>query len=120
MDKKKLAVAIEVTKLAVETFQKYKKEHPGTKKTQSDPMFKDVSVYDNGGKTFDRYTVVHDDKKSGDKHFYGMSHDPHGPQSFNQYAGSGADGYKEGPHLGKKLKEIPEHLHKAIKERISD
>jgi len=116
--KQKLAQAlVEVLKTA-DAYQTYKKEHPGTKKTKSDPMFKNVSVYDNGGKTHDRYTVVHHDT-DGQKHFYGMSKDPHHPQGFNQYSGSSGDGYEEGPHLGKKLKQVPEHLHKAIKERIA-
>ena len=40
-----------------------------------------VGVWDNGGKTVDRYTVV-----SG-RSAYGMSDKPQHPQGFNQYIG---------------------------------
>lgn len=119
MSKQKLKLAVRLLE-AVQDYQTYKKEHPGTKKGPSDPLFKNVSVYDNGGKSADRYTVVHHDKSDDTKHFYGMSEKPHDPQGFNQYLGSHHEGYQEGSHLGKKLKEVPKHLHKAIKERIQD
>lgn len=75
---------------------------------------KKVTVYDNGGKTFDRYTVVVD---SGDeKEFYGMGKDPSG---FNQFSGTDKDGLEEGPHLGRKIsiKALPSKVQDAIKER---
>ena len=40
-----------------------------------------IRIYDNKGKTFDRYTVIID------KDMYGMSSDPLGPRGFNQYGG---------------------------------
>lgn len=40
-----------------------------------------IEVYDNGGETFDRYTVIIDGN------VYGMSHNPLSPQGFNQYRG---------------------------------
>ena len=42
---------------------------------------KNVRVFDNGGISFDRYTVLID----GDA--FGMSHNPNSPQGFNQYIG---------------------------------
>lgn len=56
-----------------------------------------VVIYDNGGETLDRYTVIIEDKE-GEKHFYGMSENALG---FNLYCGSSCDGYQEGSHLGK-------------------
>ena len=44
-----------------------------------------LRVWDNGGISFDRYTVrIRND-------YYGMSHDPNSPQGFNQYLGSYPD-----------------------------
>ena len=51
-----------------------------------------VTVYDNGGKTFDRYAVIIG------REVYGMSSDPASPQGFNQYAGTpAAPGERPGP-----------------------
>ncbi len=54
-----------------------------------------VRVYDNGGKTIDRYTVVVDN--GGHKDFYGLAKDP---SAFNQFLGQDSDGFREGDHLG--------------------
>ena len=42
-----------------------------------------IVVYDNGGKTFDRYTIVIDDLD-----VFGMSLNPLSVQGFNQYCGN--------------------------------
>lgn len=76
-----------------------------------------IEIYDNN-ESFDRYTVIHDDKINKTKHFYAMSMNPNSPQGFNQYVGSTEDGYKAGKHLGKKLKFIPSELIVAIENRI--
>lgn len=77
-----------------------------------------LKVWDNGGKTFDRYTVrVRND-------YFGMSENPFSPQGFNQYCGSYGE-IKEGRHLGKLLyncgignyKALPIEVRKAITER---
>lgn len=44
-----------------------------------------ITVYDNGGKTFDRYTVIIND------HVFGMSPKPNSPQGFNQFCGNLGD-----------------------------
>lgn len=44
-----------------------------------------IEIYDNGGVTFDRYTVIID----GD--VYGMSDNPRSPQGFNQFSGTLAE-----------------------------
>ncbi len=45
-----------------------------------------VKVYDNGGKTVDRYTILIDNGKDID--FYTMSDDPFSPLGVNQYSHS--------------------------------
>jgi len=72
-----------------------------------------ITIWDNGGKTCDRYTVQIDND------YFGMSDDPLSPQGFNQYLGE----YPEiipGPHLGKRVKyeNLPETVQKAIQLRI--
>ncbi|MCK9601604.1 MAG: hypothetical protein M0R06_21360 [Sphaerochaeta sp.] len=53
-----------------------------------------LKIWDNGGKTFDRYMVrIRND-------YYVMSNNPLSPQGINQYCWSYGD-LKEGRHLGK-------------------
>jgi len=82
-----------------------------------------VSVYDNGGESFDRYTVVIAPQATPEeKEFYGMSEKPLSPTGFNQYLGSYRDGYKEHSELGIKLHsdDIPEAIMLAIKDRLTN
>lgn len=73
---------------------------------------KGVIVYDNGGKTADRYTVFIK------KDVFGMSKNPSHPQGFNQWAGDTSE-IKKGKHLGKKIpvSKLPLAVKKAICER---
>lgn len=50
---------------------------------------KNVIVLDNGGETFDRYTII--DKATGD--MIGSSDCPFHPQGFGQHCGNVADNY---------------------------
>lgn len=66
-----------------------------------------VRVYDNGGKTLDRYTVVFTGrykKRVGEFIYLGMSTQPFSPVGFGQHGGSDTlidrPGYA---HLGKKI-----------------
>jgi hypothetical protein len=79
-------------------------------------------VWDNGGKTADRYTVVHhEDAKNPDRHGHvdmlGLSHDPHSAGGFSQHTTG-----QMGKHLGKKIpfhkleKHIQDHIHSRYKE----
>jgi hypothetical protein len=84
-----------------------------------------IKVYDNGGKTFDRYTVVIERKTKGalDKDMYGMSFNPNSPQGFNQYegpVGSGWTARQLAKQLGKRLKwsDVPEEVKRAAKQRL--
>jgi len=73
-----------------------------------------ILIYDNGGKSFDRYTIIIDN------YAYRMSENPLSPQGFNQYCGEVVTGVKLGKHLGKKIlfESLPTDVKKAIKERM--
>lgn len=76
-------------------------------------------VYDNGGETHDRYSVIHSSDmknkdRSGNVDMLGMSSDPTHPHGFSQFT-SGV----VGKHLGKKIKfdSLPERLQRHVKSR---
>ena len=73
-----------------------------------------IVVYDNEGKTCDRYTVICDDTD-----VYGMSHNPKSPQGFNQWCGDRNEFPEDLSHLGKivELESLSEEVRNAIKER---
>lgn len=71
-----------------------------------------IEIYDNGGETFDRYTVIID----GD--VYGMSANPNSPQGFNQYSGTLAElpmARSNGERIT--MESLPEEVQKAIEAR---
>lgn len=70
-----------------------------------------VKVYDNGGESFDRYTVY-----TPDGSVFGMSEFGIG---FNQYIGEWYE-IPEGDHLGKKLDSIPESIREAVINRMTN
>lgn len=66
-----------------------------------------IRIYDNSGKTFDRYTVVFMDqpeKQSGVYAAVGMSTHPFSPQGFGQHCSA-----MPGRHLGRRIQfnELP-------------
>lgn len=69
-----------------------------------------VIVYDNGGKSFDRYTIF-----TPDGSVYGMSENATG---FNLYVGDETE-IPKGRHLGKRLKSVPDSIKKAVIDRMS-
>jgi len=71
------------------------------------------SVWDNGGETADRYTVVMKDGAG-----LGLSDNPDHPQGFSQWD----DGVKPGSHLGKKItfQKLPPKVQKHVLSRLSD
>ncbi len=75
-----------------------------------------IEIYDNGGKTIDRYTVVIE------RQVYGMSHNPKSLHGFNQYSHTLRKGqaYKKGTSAGKKIafENLPDEVQMAISERI--
>lgn len=74
----------------------------------------DISIFDNGGKTFDRYTVIIDNK-----HAYTMSVNALSPQGVNRFLCDVTDLNWEaiGEPIG--LKNVPEAVRKAIENRCS-
>lgn len=83
-------------------------------------MPKYVRCYDNGGKTFDRYTVVFTGryKKSGRYFEYlGMSAQPFHPQGFGQHGESSRPVDRPTySHLGKKISfnDLPEDCKQCV------
>lgn len=79
---------------------------------------KQVNVFDNRGKTFDRYFVVIG------RETYTMSHNPTSPGGMNQYAGpyetTGRSWNTGAGALGILLDHIPPEIEPAILERIED
>ena len=67
-----------------------------------------ITIFDNGGKTFDRYTVFIDNN------VFGMSNNPTSPQGFNQVIGEMGK-YIDSSDI--KLSKIPQCLKYAIRER---
>jgi hypothetical protein len=88
-----------------------------------------IRVYDNGGKTFDRYTVVYMNREdfgyTTDKNetfmllypCYGLSENPFHPQGFGLHSSA-----QIGKHLGKRIKfsQLPEDCRKAVMRDLSE
>jgi antirestriction protein len=68
-------------------------------------------VYDNGGESYDRYTIF-----TPDGSVYGMSETAEG---FNQYIGDSSE-IEKGKHLGKKLRSVPKGIQGAVLDRMLD
>lgn len=80
------------------------------------------SIYDNGGKTFDRFTVFYkgrgtlDHKTQGTFRFcVGMSENPFHPQGFGQH-GSGMPGKHNGKRI--KFEDLPEQCQRLVKQDL--
>lgn len=73
-----------------------------------------IEIYDNGGETFDRYTVIID----GD--VYGMSDNPLSPQGFNQFSGKLHELplARQGERLT--IESLPEAVQTAIERRAGN
>ena len=70
------------------------------------------TIYDNGGKSFDQYTVVFDDGS-----VYAMSHNATSPQGFCQFFGQieEFDSHPDGlPLQGKEIDKIPLEIVRQI------
>lgn len=73
-------------------------------------------IYDNGGKSLDRYTVIIG------KDVFSMCENPLSSQGVNQFIGNIGTDIKPGPNLGKKvlMSSLPLAVQKAIKKRIQE
>lgn len=78
---------------------------------------KNVKIYDNGGKTFDRYTAIYMNAPecNGCYEARGMSANPFHPQGYGMSCSA-----VPGKHLGKRIKfeDLPEDCQKLIREDI--
>jgi len=77
---------------------------------------KNVKIWDNGGKTFDRYTAIIDGE------FLGLSNNPFSPQGFCQHAGDVPKGITSFKHLGKRVKfeDLNDNVKQAIKQNLNN
>jgi hypothetical protein len=78
--------------------------------------YANIRCYDNGGKTFDRYTVIYMDEpepNAGRNLFasVGMSENPFHPQGFGQHCAA-----MPGKHLGKRISfyQLPDKCRKLV------
>jgi len=86
-----------------------------------------LQIYDNEGKTFDRYTVVDvrdaievTERFGGTKQYYqclGLSSNPSDPQGYSMWGGCIL-----GKHLGKRIEfaELPENIQQHIIQRFKE
>lgn len=75
-----------------------------------------IAVYDNGGKSIDRYTVVLNERIGKDKYgAFALSHNPDSPQGFSQHIE-----VVMGSHLGKKIKflSLPKNVQTHVYRRL--
>ena len=74
---------------------------------------RNIRIYDNGGKTIDRYTVVYMDCPEGGGLYgaRGMNAHPFHPQGFGQYCAA-----MPGRHLGLRItfEELPRDCQRAV------
>ncbi|RLD00147.1 MAG: hypothetical protein DRI46_08025 [Chloroflexi bacterium] len=80
-----------------------------------------LGIYDNGGRTFDRYTVVYNEHFTWDKTdglfvCLGMSGNPFHPQGFAQHSSA-----MVGPHLGKQIEftDLPKDCQEAVRNDLA-
>lgn len=118
--------AVNAARSLIQNTQNHPKQNESEEETldEAKELFDNgVVIYDNGGKTFDRYTIIID--RGGDADWYNMSHNPLDPNGFNQFDGTTADSNKEGSHLGKKIKpsdysKLPKDVIQAIQQRCKE
>lgn len=85
-------------------------------------MKRRVRVYDNGGKTIDRYSVAISRQRRGQKVYdiYGMSEDALSPQGFNQFCVSVGDmramDFTESKRV--QVQDLPREVITAIEHRL--
>lgn len=97
---------------------------PQPSRQSSDDKPKAVTaIYDNGGKTVDRYSILlslkefPDISRPGLVQGFGMSTNPDHPQGFSQWGE-----FRAGSHLGKRVKwsSLPDNVRKHIIWRLRD
>ena len=76
-----------------------------------------LKIYDNEGKTVDRYTVVVNEEHNGLYECLALSEHPTHPQGFSQWSDC-----MLGSHLGREVKfeELSKELQEHIKSRLAE
>ena len=80
-----------------------------------------IRIYDNGGRSIDRYTlVVPSVNEPGELDMYGFNDNPYHPQGFGQYAGS-YDVMPSYSHLGRLVsyEDLPAQAQKFVRETLT-
>lgn len=84
-----------------------------------------IKIFDNGGKSFDRYTVVYPKQQHPQGAYYpyiAMSEHPTHPQGFGQHGELQPPGKAGFGHLGKRISfaELPPDCQKLVKAELKD
>jgi len=77
-----------------------------------------IKIYDNGGETFDRYTVVYiGSYYNGFYYCLGMSENPFSPLGYCEHGLC-----TDGPHLGKEIdfEELPEYCQIVVRDDLEE
>ena len=76
-------------------------------------------IFDNGGKTWDRYTLLTEPWHFGKScNAFGLSDNCDSPQGFNQYCGDVYQGAKLGKEI--KIDDLPENVKNCIINRLTN
>lgn len=85
-------------------------------------MSRRVRVFDNGGKTVDRYSVLIKRIQGGRSviDIYGMSEDPSSPRGVNQFSHSAANQFRDFAYLGTRVQvqDLPDEVIRAVEHRL--
>jgi hypothetical protein len=100
--------------------------HP-EERPQERPAPRWIRIYDNGGKTFDRYTVVftgrYRHRTDGEHWYLGMSEHPFHPQGFGQHGWSETQiDYPRYSHIGKRIswEQLPPDCQRCVRQTYDD
>jgi len=76
-------------------------------------------IFDNGGKTIDRYTLLTEPFHFGKScNAFGFSDDPLSPQGFNQFCGDVFDGADIGKEIS--FDDLPDDVQTAVLNRLEN
>lgn len=88
-------------------------------------MIERLKIFDNGGRTCDRYTVVYPrEQYAGRRYYYpyvSMDENPFHPQGYGQHGELPPPGRAGFRHLGRRIKfeELPEKCQKLVMQDLS-
>jgi hypothetical protein len=88
--------------------------------TTVDGVVRNVRIYDNNGKSFDRFTAVFMDEPERERGVYAavaMSKYPYSPQGFGQHCSA-----RTGRHLGKRIafEDLPADCQSLVRQDLAE